>query len=225
MSDFSGPVLQIKARRGGFTLIPEAHAPFEAVLARLAERLSESPGFFRKARMVLELGGRPLRAEEIGAVRATLAEKVEGELTEVRVGEDVSPLLAFAAEVLGVPVTRSAPGDEAREGAPLIVRTTLRSGARIDAPGDCVVVGDVNPGAEVVARGDIMIFGSLRGIAHAGAGGDRGARIYALSVEPTQLRIADLVAVPGGGGAGRPGTPRRFEVAEVVSGAIQVTTL
>jgi septum site-determining protein MinC len=62
----------------------------------------------------------------------------------------------------------------------------------------------------------------LRGIAHAGNRGDRSARIWALSIEPSQIRIADLVAVPPKGSRRGSG---RFEVAEIEGDVIQVTTL
>jgi septum site-determining protein MinC len=62
-----------------------------------------------------------------------------------------------------------------------------------------VVVGDVNPGAELVATGDIVVFGSLRGTAHAGAQGDATARVFALELAPTQLRISTYIAADDGG--------------------------
>jgi septum site-determining protein MinC len=40
-------------------------------------------------------------------------------------------------------------------------------------------------------------------VAHAGAQGDRSARVYALALEPTQLRIATTIAA----GAERTGAP------------------
>jgi len=70
---------------------------------------------------------------------------------------------------------------------------TLRGGQTLHHTGNIVVVGDVNPGAELVATGDILVFGRLAGIAHAGAGGDENARIYALELNPTQLRIASFI--------------------------------
>ena len=73
-------------------------------------------------------------------------------------------------------------------------RGTLRGGQSLANLGHVVVVGDVNPGAELVAGGDILVFGALRGVAHAGAQGDRSARVYALVLEPTQLRIATTIA-------------------------------
>jgi len=84
------------------------------------------------------------------------------------------------------------------------------------------VLGDVNPGAEVIAVGNVIVFGNLRGVAHAGAGGDRSARIWALSIEPSQLRIADLVAVPPRGG--KPAA-KRYEIAEIQDNLIEVITL
>jgi septum site-determining protein MinC len=77
---------------------------------------------------------------------------------------------------------------------PLYLKTTVRSGTEIRHPGTVIILGDVNPGGEIVADGDILIWGCLRGIAHAGAKGDRECRIMALRMEPTQLRIADVVA-------------------------------
>lgn len=71
---------------------------------------------------------------------------------------------------------------------------TLRGGQSLHNVGNIVVVGDVNPGAELVASGDIVVFGALRGVAHAGAQGDESARVVALELVPTQLRIATLIA-------------------------------
>jgi septum formation inhibitor MinC len=84
-------------------------------------------------------------------------------------------------------------------------RGSLRGGQSLQQLGTIVVVGDVNPGAELVATGDIVVFGALRGTAHAGAQGDVAARVLALDLSPTQLRIATLIAADAGGE--RPRTP------------------
>jgi septum site-determining protein MinC len=78
--------------------------------------------------------------------------------------------------------------------ATLYHRGTLRGGQALHNLGNLVVIGDVNPGAELVASGDIVVFGALRGVAHAGAQGDRGARVIALELAATQLRIATAIA-------------------------------
>ncbi len=71
---------------------------------------------------------------------------------------------------------------------------TLRGGQALHHAGHIVVVGDVNPGAELIASGDILVFGRLAGVAHAGAHGDESARVYALDLDATQLRIATYIA-------------------------------
>lgn len=77
---------------------------------------------------------------------------------------------------------------------PLYLKTTVRSGMEIRHPGTIIILGDINPGGEAIADGDIIVWGGLRGIAHAGAKGNREGRIMALWMKPTQLRIADVVA-------------------------------
>jgi septum formation inhibitor MinC len=77
-------------------------------------------------------------------------------------------------------------------------RGTVRGGQSLQQVGNIVVVGDVNPGAELIASGDIVVFGALRGTAHAGAQGDRAARVAALELAPTQLRIATSIAAGDG---------------------------
>lgn len=70
---------------------------------------------------------------------------------------------------------------------------SLRSGQRIEFEGSLVIIGDVNPGAEVIAGENIVVVGDLRGLAHAGAKGNRDAVIEAVQIDAIQLRIADVV--------------------------------
>ena len=58
-------------------------------------------------------------------------------------------------------------------------RGSLRSGQRIEEDGSIVILGDVNSGAEVIASDNIIVLGTLRGLAHAGAKGNRQAIIGA----------------------------------------------
>jgi septum site-determining protein MinC len=99
---------------------------------------------------------------------------------------------------------------------------TLRGGQTLHHTGNIVIVGDVNPGAELVATGDIIVFGRLAGIAHAGAQGDASARIFALDLAATQLRIATLIAAEEG--AQRRGA-RGAEAAIARDGQIVVLSL
>ena len=77
-----------------------------------------------------------------------------------------------------------------------VIYETLRSGQRMESEHTIIVVGDVNSGAEVVSGGDVIVLGRLRGVAHAGAFEESGGRrfIFALDLDPTQLRIGSVIS-------------------------------
>jgi len=77
-----------------------------------------------------------------------------------------------------------------------MIHRTLRSGQNLHYDGNVVIMGDVNPGAEVVASGHVLVMGALRGLVHAGATGEEEATVIALSLAPTQLRIASHITRP-----------------------------
>lgn len=107
-------------------------------------------------------------------------------------------------------------------------RGSLRSGQVLRKTESIVVIGDVNPGAQVISGGDIMVWGRLRGVAHAGADGNRRAVVTAIDFVPTQLRIANLTAIAPDKKKGRgllfwkKEPERRPEIARVVDGRIVV---
>lgn len=220
MSSVDDLPIQIKANRDGFILVPDEKASFQAIMSFVEQRLTESQEFFRGTEMSLDLRSRSLDTIEILSLNTLLADKAQVKLVEVRLSEDVTFFPHRSPSREDAPV--KTPVLPSCENAPLIIRSTCRSGIRVESLSDCVVLGDVNPGAEIVAVGDIVIFGNLRGIAHAGAKGNRSARIWALSIEPSQIRIADLVALPP---RGNKPTPKRFEIAEIQEDLIEVITL
>lgn len=116
---------------------------------------------------------------------------------------------------------RPAYAGRAAQPTTLLHKGTLRSGQRIDHDGNVVVIGDLNPGAEVKATGDIIVMGALRGLAHAGAAGGSGV-VVALRLEPTQIRIGDVIGRPPEGDA-KPG--REPEVAKLRDGMILIEPL
>lgn len=102
-----------------------------------------------------------------------------------------------------------------------VFRGTIRSGQRIEFEGSVVILGDVNGGAEVVAEGNIVILGNLRGFAHAGAKGNRSAFVASESIEPTQLRIADVIMKHG---VSKNEMEYGYEIASIKMGEIVVET-
>lgn len=77
-----------------------------------------------------------------------------------------------------------------------IVSAIIRSGQEIEFDGDLLLFGDVHPGGIVRCTGDIYVFGSLKGQAHAGVSGRQDAIIVASLLQPTLLKISDIVSKP-----------------------------
>ncbi|WP_066063812.1 septum site-determining protein MinC [Neobacillus soli] len=75
----------------------------------------------------------------------------------------------------------------------MTVSRIIRSGQVLEAPGDLLLIGDVNPGGTVIAGGNIFIMGTLKGIAHAGCFGNDQSVIAASSMKPSQLRISEFL--------------------------------
>jgi septum site-determining protein MinC len=156
----------------------------------------------------LSESARSLVADFAGA-RADLAKRREArEESAAARAQAVAPVVAS-----GRAAAPTAPGGV------MYHRGTLRGGQSLQFVGDLVIVGDVNPGAEVTASGDIVVFGALRGVAHAGAQGLTTARVVALELEPTQLRIATSIAADPGT---RRGPARGPEHASIIGGRIIV---
>ena len=74
----------------------------------------------------------------------------------------------------------------------MVIDKPVRSGQRIYARGDLVVLAIVSFGAEVIADGSIHVYAPLRGRAMAGARGDVNARIYTTCLEPQLVSIAGM---------------------------------
>lgn len=70
---------------------------------------------------------------------------------------------------------------------------SLRSGQKVEFEGSLVILGDVNAGAEVIAGENIVVLGELRGLAHAGAKGNKKAIIASNEIDCPQIRIANIV--------------------------------
>ncbi|HTX56211.1 MAG TPA: septum site-determining protein MinC [Candidatus Acidoferrales bacterium] len=191
---------------------------FDAAIAELAARLSERPDFYRGTSATAIAGETPPSPEQLDVLRETLASAgielhgvrqrvlklsdsarslvadfagARADIAERRKRGEASVRRTNAAPAAPAPALQLAPPPPGT----LYHVGTLRGGQALHHPGNIVVVGDVNPGTELVATGDIVVFGRLLGVAHAGAQGDDTAKVYALHLQATQLRIATCIAL------------------------------
>ncbi len=180
------PQVTLRGTRDG-VLISLGDGDWAALMADLERQLSRpnASAFFRGARVSVETGNRFLDERERLQLEQVLAAH------NIHLGMTM-PTVAAANR----PRSRQTEMYTRNNGAveALLIRRTLRSGQVIQHAGPVVVYGDVNDGAQIIATGDVLIFGKLRGVVHAGAGGDDHATIGALALNPPQLRIGNHIA-------------------------------
>ncbi len=191
-------IVQIKGIKDGL-LVTLGEGEWAGVQEALLTSIAGKASFFQGARMAMEVGNRVLHAAELGLLRDRLSDRGVSLWAVV----SSSPVTEQTAQVLGLATRLSVPRPE-RTIRPLdttlegengvFVHRTLRSGFKITSHGHVTVLGDVNPGAEINAGGNVIVWGRVRGAIVAGADGDETAVVCAMSLEPTQLRIANLVA-------------------------------
>ena len=192
-------LVQIKGVRDGL-LVTLGEGDWLDLRVALFNQIVERESFFKGAKVTLDVGYQILHAAEMGSLRDKFSEmgiSLWAVLSNSPTTEQTAQMLGLATRISTPRPDRSirsldtnlTGGDNA-----MFVQRTLRSGFRISYQGHVVVLGDVNPGAEIVASGNIMVWGRLRGVVHAGAEGNEKAMVCSLDLEPTQLRIADMVA-------------------------------
>ena len=210
--------IDIKGIRDGLLIRVKDH-PDVAVVEALGEELARKRDFLAGSRIAVDVGRRALDDAQLAALQqlfggyeltlwAVLAEDAATREAARRAGL-ATRLSGSATDLEGKALAGPANGSEppAAKDPPaantLLLRETVRSGRSVWHDGHVVIVGDVNPGAEVMAAGSVIVWGRLRGLVHAGALGDATAVICALELNPTQLRIADHIAVAPDSGPGR----------------------
>jgi septum site-determining protein MinC len=74
--------------------------------------------------------------------------------------------------------------------ATTLITHPIRSGQRIYAAGDLVILSQVSAGAEIMAEGNIHVYNTLRGRALAGVQGNKDARIFCFDLQAELISIA-----------------------------------
>ncbi len=191
------PGIQIKGLRDSL-MVTLDDGSWDDVRSALVEQIEDRQAFFQGARLVLDVGAQVLHVNDLVSLRDHLSERginLWAVLSESPTTEKTTQLLGMATRLSKPQPVSAKPTIEVDDESAMWISRTLRSGTRIEFPGNVVVVGDVNPGAEIVAGGSVIIWGRLRGVVHAGADGDQSAKVCALELTPTQLRIAGEVAI------------------------------
>ena len=154
----------------------------EDIIDELNTKLVELKKLYKDEKTPIRVIGKLLEREEIEEIK-----KVIKSTLDVEVKFDSQKSLGLYS------ITRSYKKDVGISETKFH-KGSLRSGQRIEVEGSIVIIGDVNSGAEVIAADNIIIMGTLRGLAHAGAKGNKEAIIAAGGLDAVQLRISNIVS-------------------------------
>lgn len=169
--------IEFKGTKDGLIVYLNEAYDFDTIKSKLIEKLEKTKNFFSGARVV-SIEGKSLSINE------------ENEI--VNLMNDRYGMIILKKDALIKPEKKFFKGID--EGITKFIKSTIRSGTKIEFKGNIIILGDVNPGAEIIAYGNIVVMGALRGIAHAGSNGNESAFVSALKLFPTQLRIGKYIA-------------------------------
>ena len=151
------------------------------IIEELNTKLIELKKLYQDSTTPIRVTGKILKNSEMEEIESIIKKEIN---VEVRFDTPTS---------LGLhSITRSYKKDVATSET-IYHKGSLRSGQKIEVEGSVVIIGDVNSGAEVIAGDNIVIIGTLRGLAHAGAKGNKEAIIAVSTLDAVQLRISNIV--------------------------------
>ena len=156
-------------------------AKHEEILEQLTQKIPALKKLYQEEKTPITVAGKVLKNKEIEEIKKIIEENLE-----VNVSFDMPQSLGLSSIKRTFKKKVDVSETEFHKGS-------LRSGQKIEVEGSVVILGDVNSGAEVVASENIIILGNLRGLAHAGAKGNKKAMIAAGGLEAVQIRIANIV--------------------------------
>lgn len=181
----NNPVI-IKGTKSGIIVHLSAELPFEELEEKVCEKFKSSADFLGSAQIALSFEGRTLNDDE--QVRLVNCITENSNLDIVCVIDDNAEREAYFSKTLDekLMALNSNTGQ--------FYKGTLRSGQVLEFDTSIVILGDINAGAQVVSTGNVVVLGKLLGNVYAGASGKENSFVVALQMNPTQIRIGDVIA-------------------------------
>lgn len=179
----------IKSNKHGLIVVLDEKTDWETLKRDVAEKFRTSAKFFGNAQMALCFQGRKLSFDE------------ELELSETISASCQIQVVCIVDENEATEAAMRRAMERQQEGGDLMnlqdgrfYKGTLRSGQVLESETSIIILGDVNPGARVISKGNVIVLGTLKGNVYVGASGNESAFVAALSMDPMQIRIGDVIA-------------------------------
>ena len=173
--------ISIQTKKDKVVIKIHEDANIKEVLSDLKKKMAELKKLYKEDETPILVTGKVFKNEEMDKIKENIKKVIPVEI------EFDSP------RILGLHGIKRTFCKDIATSETKFHRGSLRSGQKIEFEGSLVILGDVNAGAEILAGENIVVLGILRGMAHAGAKGNKEAIIAAASIESAQIRIANVV--------------------------------
>lgn len=173
--------ININLRKDQIVIKISEDAEQKNIVAAFKRKLPELKKLYKDEKTPIKIVGKVLKNKEIDEIQELIKENIN-----VDIEFDMPKTLGLSS------ITRTFK-QEIAVSETKFHRGSLRSGQRLETEGSIVILGDVNSGAEVIASDNIVVLGNLRGLAHAGAKGNKKAIIAAGNLDVVQIRISNIV--------------------------------
>ena len=174
-------VLLVSMKKNEILIKINEEASYEKILEILDKKLPVIKKLYKEAKNPIRITGKCLKVKEVDEIKEIIKKEADAEILFDSVNE------------LGLHGIKRAYEQNVENSETHFYKAGLRSGQKIECEGSVVILGDVNSGAEVIAGDNIVVLGILRGLAHAGAKGNKKALIASHRIESAQLRIANVL--------------------------------
>lgn len=174
-------VLLISVKKDEILLKVNEDASFEKVLELIDKKMPVIKKLYNEAKNPIKLTGKIFKEKELEEIKKFIKDRINVDI------------MCEEKNELGLSGIKKAYEQNVENSETYFYKGAVRSGQRIESEGSIVILGDVNSGSEIIAGDNIVVLGTLRGLAHAGAKGNKKAIIASRRIESPQLRIANIL--------------------------------
>lgn len=162
--------VSINLRKNEIIIKLSEDAEQREIVSRLKKKLPDLKKLYQDEKTPIKVVGKVLKNKEIDEIQELIKSTIDVEISfESPKGLGLHNIRKTFERKISVSETK-------------FHRGSLRSGQKLETEGSLVILGDVNSGAEVVASDNIVVLGALRGLAHAGAKGNKQAIVSARTI-------------------------------------------
>lgn len=206
------PVIEFKSSSITLPVLLIASGDLPSIAEHLQNKVRQAPEFFKNSPVLLDLHDLNKQQPDIDLAALLATISAAGLIpVGIRGGTEKHHAAALAnripvfAEARGGAVaskptpktpptalddSQATPSDDKHGAETKLITQPIRSGQRVYASGDLIVLAQVSAGAEIMAEGNIHVYNTLRGRALAGVQGNTESRIFCSDLQAELISIA-----------------------------------